>query len=45
MNRSQRLVTVLLAGLLCLGGCSGHYAFNDDEYRPLGDPASSKRGQ
>ncbi|MFN3582085.1 MAG: type VI secretion protein [Pseudomonas sp.] len=26
-----------------LAGCSGNHKFNDAEYRPLGDPQSSRR--
>lgn len=29
---------------LCLTGCSGNYKFNDDQYRPLGEPQAVKRG-
>nr|WP_272887407.1 type VI secretion protein [Stutzerimonas stutzeri] len=35
---------VLFAASLALAGCSGNYKFNDDEYRPLGDPQVSARG-
>lgn len=34
---------VLLAASLALAGCSGNYKFNDDDYRPLGDPQASAR--
>ncbi|WP_217477794.1 type VI secretion protein [Stutzerimonas stutzeri] len=34
---------VLFAASLALAGCSGNYKFNDDEYRPLGDPQASSR--
>ncbi|MCJ0975673.1 type VI secretion protein [Pseudomonas sp. PS1] len=34
---------VLLAASLALAGCSGNYKFNDDDYRPLGDPQASTR--
>jgi hypothetical protein len=34
----------LLALALCLTACSGNYKFNDDEYRPLGEPQAVKRG-
>lgn len=33
----------LLAASLTLAGCSGNYKFNDDEYRPLGDPQALAR--
>ncbi|MEB0027940.1 type VI secretion protein [Pseudomonas sp. MH9.2] len=38
---------VLLALLVssALGGCSGNYKFNDDTYRPLGDPHVVNRGK
>ncbi len=35
---------VLFAASLALTGCSGNYKFNDDEYRPLGDPQAPARG-
>lgn len=28
---------------LCLTACSGNYTFNDDEYRPLGEPQAVQR--
>ena len=34
---------VLFAVSLALVGCSGNYKFNDDEYRPLGDPQAPAR--
>jgi hypothetical protein len=34
---------VLFAASLALAGCSGNYKFNDDEYRPLGDPQTPAR--
>jgi hypothetical protein len=34
---------VLFAASLALAGCSGNYKFNDDEYRPLGDPQAPAR--
>ena len=33
-----------LAFLLCLAGCSGNYKFNDQDYRPLGEPQTLNRG-
>lgn len=38
---------VLLALLIssALGGCSGNYKFNDNDYRPLGDPQAVNRGK
>ncbi|WP_287030650.1 type VI secretion protein [Pseudomonas sp. UBA6310] len=40
MNRL--LLCTLLA--MALAGCSGNYRFNDDQYRPLGDPQVTNRG-
>lgn len=34
----------LLAVVLTLAGCSSNYKFNDDEFRPLGDPQANDRG-
>ena len=34
---------ILLAASLALAGCSGNYKFNDDDYRPFGDPQASTR--
>ncbi|MDF2641943.1 MAG: hypothetical protein K0R45_1215 [Pseudomonas sp.] len=45
MSPKRWLPVVLLAALLLPGGCSGHFKFSDDEYRPLGDPASVHRGK
>ncbi len=28
-----------------LSGCTGHYKFSDNEYRPLGEPLSVNRGK
>ncbi|AYG08337.1 type VI secretion protein TagU [Pseudomonas fluorescens] len=36
VSRWQVLVLVLL--MLVLSGCTANYVFDDDEYRPLGDP-------
>jgi hypothetical protein len=36
------LALVVLSGV---GGCGGNYKFNDNAYRPLGDPHSVNRGQ
>ncbi|KRW61206.1 hypothetical protein [Pseudomonas sp. TTU2014-080ASC] len=43
--RSPYYAITLLTALLLLAGCSGNYKFNDDEYRPLGDPQAVKRSQ
>ncbi|GEM_PF-184946 len=37
--------TALLVLALALAGCSGNYRFNDDQYRPLGDPQALNRGK
>jgi len=34
---------VLFAASLALAGCSANYKFNDDQYRPLGDPQAPAR--
>ena len=31
--------------VLALSGCTANYVFDDDDYRPLGDPRSGQRGQ
>lgn len=32
--------------VLCLlSGCNANYVFDDAEYRPLGDPQTTRRGQ
>lgn len=38
---------VLLCALVTLGlpGCTGHYKFDDKNYRPLGEPLSVNRGK
>ncbi|MEC4240235.1 type VI secretion protein [Pseudomonas sp. DSV-1] len=28
-----------------LGGCNGNYKYNDNSYRPLGDPQAVNRGK
>ncbi len=38
-------VLLALAVLCGLAGCSGNYKFNDDDYRPLGDPQAVNRGK
>jgi len=39
--------TVLLCALVSFGtaGCTGHYKFSDNEYRPLGEPMPVNRGK
>jgi hypothetical protein len=36
------LALVVLCGV---GGCGGNYKFNDNTYRPLGDPQAVNRGK
>lgn len=36
------LTVVVLCGL---SGCSGNYKYNDNSYRPLGDPQAVNRGK
>lgn len=38
-------VLLALAVLCGLAGCNGNYKFNDDDYRPLGDPQAVNRGK
>lgn len=45
---SARHWQALLLSLVVLSaiiGCSGNYKFNDDTYRPLGDPQAVNRGK
>jgi hypothetical protein len=37
-------LTVMLV-LCLLGGCSANYVFDDADYRPLGEPKVTIRGQ
>lgn len=34
---------VLALALCFLSGCNGNYVFDDDDYRPLGDPHAIRR--
>jgi len=44
--RYYALVSLFAAALLTgCTGCTGNYKFNDDQYRPLGDPQALNRGQ
>ncbi|MFJ4143270.1 type VI secretion protein [Pseudomonas sp. NPDC089734] len=38
---------ILLILVVCGGlyGCGGNYKFNDNTYRPLGDPQAANRGK
>ncbi len=40
--RAVALGLLLLPGLV---GCSGHYRFSDNDYRPLGEPMAVNRGK
>lgn len=45
MFARHRQAVLLALVLLCgLSGCSGNYTFNDNTYRPLGDPQAVNRG-
>ncbi len=35
----------MVLAVFLLGGCNANYAFDDGDYRPLGDPQASRRGQ
>jgi len=42
----QWQVALLTLVILCgVGGCGGNYKFNDNIYRPLGDPQAANRGK
>ena len=41
--RYYALVSLIAASLLA--GCTGNYRFDDDPYRPLGDPQALNRGK
>ena len=43
--RSWRAVALCLLLLPGLVGCSGHYRFSDNDYRPLGEPMAVNRGK
>ncbi|WP_339490383.1 type VI secretion protein [Pseudomonas sp. EL_65y_Pfl2_R95] len=33
----------LIAVLMTVAGCTSNFKFNDDEFRPLGDPQADER--
>ncbi|QOI04816.1 hypothetical protein D5S10_13585 [Pseudomonas savastanoi] len=35
----------MLAAVICLGGCTGHFKFSDDQYRALGSPEPTSRNE
>lgn len=43
--RSWQAIALCLFLAFGLVGCSGHYRFNDHEYRPLGEPLPANRGK
>lgn len=43
--RHWQATLLALIVLSSLGGCSGNYKFNDNTYRPLGDPQALNRGK
>lgn len=43
--RHWQAVLLTLVVVVGLGACSGNYKFNDDTYRPLGDPQAVNRGK
>lgn len=43
--RPWQIAALLLALVLGLSACTGNYKFNDNEYRPLGDPQAVNRGK
>ncbi|KPW17572.1 hypothetical protein ALO83_104002 [Pseudomonas cannabina pv. alisalensis] len=40
-----RILFSVLAMLVCLVGCSGHFKFSDDQYRALGNPEPVSRNR
>jgi len=42
-HRQAFLLTLIV--LCSLGGCTGNYKFDDNTYRPLGDPQVVNRGK
>ena len=43
--RHRQAVFLAIAVLCGLCGCSGNYKYNDNTYRPLGDPQAVNRGK
>ena len=43
--RHWQAVLLTVVFLCSLGGCSGSYKYNDNTYRPLGDPQAVNRGK
>ena len=44
IQRHWRAALLALVTALALAGCSGNYKFDDDSYRPVGDPQALNRG-
>jgi len=42
-HRHWRVTLLALVSALALAGCAGNYKFDDDSYRPLGDPQALNR--
>lgn len=42
--RHWRAALLALVTALALAGCGGNYKFDDDSYRPVGDPQALNRG-
>ncbi len=43
-HRHWRVTLLALVTAFALAGCGGNYKFDDDSYRPLGDPQALNRG-
>jgi hypothetical protein len=43
--RHWQAALLALIALWGVGGCGGNYKFNDNTYRPLGDPQAVYRGK
>ncbi|PPS34517.1 hypothetical protein CFBP6109_02787 [Pseudomonas syringae pv. cerasicola] len=41
----RRSAPFMLAAMICLGGCTGHFKFSDDQYRALGSPEPTSRNE
>ena len=44
MTARPWFAVLLTLAVLC-GGCSANFKFNDNSYRPLGDPQAVNRGK
>ncbi|WP_137806626.1 type VI secretion protein [Pseudomonas sp. G(2018)] len=43
--RHWQAALLALVVLFGVGGCGGNYKYNDNTYRPLGDPQAGNRGK